>query len=191
MLDSLRGRDREALERASLYSSNSGRGVNRNSACLLTRSSATATLKQQFRQSARGGLVERGRRTGEQFLNRLKMAGSSILHSSEGTFMPCALCQSGNQSEFSAEIMIHFSGLKHIDKPAVFCVSEGFDLLGLRLFAIYDSGNRVAPAKSKERCRLPLPESFYWLPLCIRDHCPQQSSADKLLALTHRFNRWQ
>jgi hypothetical protein len=33
--------------------------------------------------------------------------------------MYCALCHSNNQAEFSAEMMIHFSGLKHIDNPAV------------------------------------------------------------------------
>ena len=33
--------------------------------------------------------------------------------------MYCALCHSNNQAEFTAEMMIHFSGLKHIDKPSV------------------------------------------------------------------------
>ena len=28
-------------------------------------------------------------------------------------------CGSGNQAEFSAEINIHFSGLKNLDKPSV------------------------------------------------------------------------
>jgi hypothetical protein len=33
--------------------------------------------------------------------------------------MPCKVCSSPNQSEFSAEMGIHFLGLKNIDKPVV------------------------------------------------------------------------
>jgi hypothetical protein len=33
--------------------------------------------------------------------------------------MHCLLCGSGNPMEFSSEMMIHFSGLKHVDKPGV------------------------------------------------------------------------
>jgi hypothetical protein len=33
--------------------------------------------------------------------------------------MHCLLCASGNQAEFGSEILIHFSGLKHLDKPPV------------------------------------------------------------------------
>jgi hypothetical protein len=33
--------------------------------------------------------------------------------------MVCQLCASSNQAEFSAEINIHFSGFKNLDKPAV------------------------------------------------------------------------
>jgi hypothetical protein len=33
--------------------------------------------------------------------------------------MYCELCQSGNQSEFTAEMMIHFSGLPNIDNPGI------------------------------------------------------------------------
>jgi hypothetical protein len=31
----------------------------------------------------------------------------------------CALCQSGKQAEFAAEMVIHFTGLRHIDKPGI------------------------------------------------------------------------
>jgi len=31
----------------------------------------------------------------------------------------CVLCQSGNQVEFTAEIMIHFSGNENIDHPGI------------------------------------------------------------------------
>jgi len=33
--------------------------------------------------------------------------------------MTCPSCQSGQQAELSAEMLIHFPGLKNIDKPGV------------------------------------------------------------------------
>ena len=33
--------------------------------------------------------------------------------------MPCKSCGSVNQTKFTGEIAIHFSGLKNIDKPVV------------------------------------------------------------------------
>jgi hypothetical protein len=33
--------------------------------------------------------------------------------------MYCALCESSNQAEFTTEVMIHFSGVKKLDKPGV------------------------------------------------------------------------
>jgi hypothetical protein len=33
--------------------------------------------------------------------------------------MCCELCHSGNQGEFTAEMIIHFSGLKNIDDPGI------------------------------------------------------------------------
>ena len=33
--------------------------------------------------------------------------------------MYCALCQSNNQAEFTAEMMLHFTGLQNIDNPGV------------------------------------------------------------------------
>jgi hypothetical protein len=33
--------------------------------------------------------------------------------------MSCLLCGSGNEAELTAEMLIHFSGLKNIEKPAV------------------------------------------------------------------------
>jgi len=33
--------------------------------------------------------------------------------------MTCLLCQSAKQAELFAEILIHFPGLKNLDKPAV------------------------------------------------------------------------
>jgi hypothetical protein len=33
--------------------------------------------------------------------------------------MHCVSCASGHQAEFTSEINIHFSGLKHIDEPGV------------------------------------------------------------------------
>jgi hypothetical protein len=33
--------------------------------------------------------------------------------------MSCKSCASSNQTEFGSEIMVHFSGIKNLDKPAV------------------------------------------------------------------------
>jgi hypothetical protein len=33
--------------------------------------------------------------------------------------MSCLLCASGNHGEFGSEIVIHFRGLKNLDKPTV------------------------------------------------------------------------
>jgi hypothetical protein len=41
-----------------------------------------------------------------------------------GVGMPCKSCGSVNQSKFSGEMVIHFPGLKNIDKPAVFVFAE-------------------------------------------------------------------
>ena len=33
--------------------------------------------------------------------------------------MSCLSCGSGNQAELTAEMLIHFSGLKNLDKPGI------------------------------------------------------------------------
>jgi hypothetical protein len=47
--------------------------------------------------------------------------------------MCCLLCGSGNEAEFASEIIIHFSGLKNMEKPGVWvfprllvCLDCGF-----------------------------------------------------------------
>ena len=47
--------------------------------------------------------------------------------------MTCLQCASGNQKEFTAEVNLHFPGLKNLDKPSVFvfpkvlvCLDCGF-----------------------------------------------------------------
>jgi hypothetical protein len=37
----------------------------------------------------------------------------------EGFVMTCASCGSGNQSQFTAELNVHFRGLKNLDNPGV------------------------------------------------------------------------
>jgi hypothetical protein len=38
--------------------------------------------------------------------------------------MNCRLCSSTNEAEFPAEMMIHFSGRKHLENPGVLLFSE-------------------------------------------------------------------
>jgi len=38
--------------------------------------------------------------------------------------MSCLLCGSGNRAELTAEMVIHFSGLKNLDKPGVWVFPE-------------------------------------------------------------------
>jgi len=38
--------------------------------------------------------------------------------------MSCMVCRSGNQAEFPAGMVIHFTGLKHLDKPGVRLFSD-------------------------------------------------------------------
>jgi hypothetical protein len=38
--------------------------------------------------------------------------------------MNCASCGSGNQSEFTAEINVHFRGLKNLNNPGVLACPE-------------------------------------------------------------------
>jgi hypothetical protein len=62
-----------------------------------------------------------------------------------GGCMPCELCGSVNQSEFSGEIGIHFPGLKNIDKPVVWVFPElvvCFDC-GIAEFAVPEAELRL------------------------------------------------
>ena len=38
--------------------------------------------------------------------------------------MSCPSCKSGNQAEFTSEMIIHFAGLRNIDKPGVLFFSK-------------------------------------------------------------------
>jgi len=40
--------------------------------------------------------------------------------------MSCLLCGSGNEAELTAEMVIHFSGLKNLDKPGVWVFPKLF-----------------------------------------------------------------
>jgi hypothetical protein len=59
--------------------------------------------------------------------------------------MSCLLCASGYHGEFGSEIVIHFRGLKNLNKPRV-VIAEAIGLLGLRLFAVYYPANRTGVA---------------------------------------------
>jgi len=38
--------------------------------------------------------------------------------------MSCQFCRSGNETELAAEMIIHFSGLRNLDKPGVWLFSK-------------------------------------------------------------------
>jgi hypothetical protein len=60
--------------------------------------------------------------------------------------MPCKLCGSVNQSKFTAEMGIHFPGLKNIDKPVVWVFPE--------LIVCLDCGTAEFSVPEDERCQL-------------------------------------
>jgi hypothetical protein len=75
--------------------------------------------------------------------------------------MSCQGCGSGNQEAFTAEINIHFRGLKNLDKPGVLLVPKLLVCLdcGLSRFttprtalAQLASGTRTSEASSHQRC---------------------------------------
>lgn len=72
--------------------------------------------------------------------------------------MSCRLCSSTNEAEFTAEMMIHFSGRKHLENPGVLTFSEMLVCLdcGSTRFTIAESklkllreGNPSTAAKHK------------------------------------------
>lgn len=59
--------------------------------------------------------------------------------------MPCRSCSSENLHKFTAEIALHFHGLKNLDKPHVYVSPELAVCLdcGVAQFAIQDAELRV------------------------------------------------
>ena len=63
----------------------------------------------------------------------------------------CPSCRSNNQAEFPAEMLIHFGGLKNLDKPGVWlfpkvlvCLDCGFlqsTVPGRQLASLVDAGS--------------------------------------------------
>jgi hypothetical protein len=76
----------------------------------------------------------RGEQLSTEFQNHREKAESALrpvkaMYDSRPRFpsgidMPCKSCGSINQSKFTAEMAIHFPGLKNLDKPAVWVFSE-------------------------------------------------------------------
>jgi hypothetical protein len=56
--------------------------------------------------------------------------------------MRCTSCGSNNQRKFTAEVAIHFPGLKNIDKPVVWLFPELLVCLdcGMAAFAVPETG---------------------------------------------------
>jgi hypothetical protein len=69
--------------------------------------------------------------------------------------MNCVSCRSGNQAEFPAEVMIHFSGIRHIHSPAVLvfpkvlvCLDCGFSSFTTPGTELHELGKGVASSLS-------------------------------------------
>ena len=76
---------------------------------------------------------------------------------SEGNpFMHCASCASNNQVEFTAEINIHFSGLKNLNKPSVLVFPKVLVCLdcGFSAFTTPEAGLVLLASVTRARNRL-------------------------------------
>lgn len=99
--------------------------------------------------------------------------------------MRCKSCSSENQQEFSSEIIIHFSGLMNLDKPAVFafpkvqvCPKCGFTEFDLPETTLRQLGEgATAPATSTS------PTQGWSFDLT------RESAADKPLTIKNSFYR--
>lgn len=60
--------------------------------------------------------------------------------------MPCKLCGAGNQGNFTAEINIHFSGLKNPDKARNLGIRR-FWSASIALFGVYHTRKRIDAAR--------------------------------------------
>jgi len=55
-----------------------------------------------------------------EFVTSFRMLSWATLRGVTVSAMSCSRCVSGNQAELTAEIDIHFSGRKNLDRPSVF-----------------------------------------------------------------------
>jgi hypothetical protein len=67
--------------------------------------------------------------------------------------MTCLLCASANQAKFSAEMIIHFSGLKKVDNPGVWAFPRLLVCLdcGFSRFAVPETELRLLAAGTPTR----------------------------------------
>jgi hypothetical protein len=114
--------------------------------------------------------------------------------------MTCKSCSSENQRRFSSEIIIHFSGLKNLDKPAVFvfpklliCLECGFTEFDLPETELHQIGEG-AGAHGTASCpthgwSFDLSEVAAGLPFRSREIETREPAADKPLTLKNTFYR--
>jgi hypothetical protein len=67
--------------------------------------------------------------------------------------MACPLCGSANQGKFTAEMIIHFSGIKNLDEPGVWAFPKLLVCLdcGFSRFNVSEPGLRLLAAGSPTR----------------------------------------
>jgi len=130
-----------------------------------------------------------------------RAVGSYSTMASRGVkLMTCKSCSSENQRRFSSEIIIHFSGLKNLDKPAVFafpkllvCLECGFGEFDLRETELQQVGE-AAGARGTASCptqgwSFDLSQVAAVLPFRSGEIEIRESAADKPLAVKNGFYR--
>lgn len=82
--------------------------------------------------------------------------------------MYCASCASSNRAEFTAEINIHFRGLKNLDKPSVLLVAETLVCLdcGFSALTIPQAGRAILASSATTREASSLEEEIGHITLC-------------------------
>jgi hypothetical protein len=89
-----------------------------------------------------------------------KLILSALVNGFWGASMACRICGSGNEQEFTAEINIHFCGLKNINNPSVLvfpkvvvclnCGMSRFTINETKLALLASSPQTGAPSEALE-----------------------------------------
>jgi len=108
--------------------------------------------------------------------------------------MACRSCRSKKQTQFGAEINIHFSGLRNLDKPGVLVFPKVLVCLGAALLSLrFQKPSCGYFEKVAAKCLTVLDACLLWprrsgARASAGRTVARQSEADKLIALTNHFH---